>query len=512
MTNSSSTPSSSGPPELGEEAPSLPRVGSAEISLGGAAVLGVLTSGTSIVAGVVRSKATATILGAAGVGKSALILQFFQLAAVPLATITGAALVVALAKARAAEDVSRTQRVYDASWTLLLVASVVTSFGGAVACLVGVPQGLRRELLPLMPYAALASVTQAASVMIQRVLVAFGALRANAWVTLVGIVTLSLGVVVGTYGFGLTGQLAALALCPIVGVLVGGVFVARTSVLGRSLPRPVFDGPQLQAVVHFGASSLVTGLAAQAALTAVRLTLERHGGPAENGQFQSAWAVTSIYFGSVMTSIGTYVFPRFAAAKDAEELGVQVDEAFRFVVRVGPPVILAALAVRRPLMHLLYSGEFDVGADIVGFFMAADLLKAASWVQAGPLLYRRRLGAFVFTEVSGGALLALCSVALVPRLGPLGCGIAYAIAYALYFPLTAFVLRRSFGVVAARTSIATVVGFSVVTMALMVASRTIASISWVFGVAAVAWAIHSKLAADLVAKVRSRLGSLGVLG
>jgi len=471
-----------------------------------AAFLGIVASAATVLSSVVRSKVTAVYLGSAGLGRSALVLQFFQLAVVPLGMVTGPALVASLSSAYAAREDDRAQRIYDTTLSMLSVASLVTFVVGCVVSIVAIPEAARAELVPLVPLAGAFCLGQVAAGVAPRVLVSRGDLRRNTWLTLVATLASIAFVSLGTVGFGLRGQMVGLACAPILAIAVGSRFTVRAGGVRRALPRFRFDRAQLHAVATLGVASLIAAGCLNASLTAMRLVLEAHGGARANGQFQAAFAVSTTYFGAILGGIGAHVFPRFATADGPEALQRLVDEAHDFVLRFGPPVILAAIALRAPLMHVLYSGEFDLAAEMVGLQMAADLAKAASWVQAGPLLYRRRTLAFLFTEVAGAALLAGGTALLVPRFGAYGAACAYALAYVIYFPLTYAVLSRSLGVRTKSDVVVRVVSFTALAMVAVFASRRYVAVDIVLIGLAIGLAVRGGLHREILRRARRRLG------
>src|SRR5262249_16065964 len=129
----------------------------AEIGIEAGALLGVVGAGAGLLGTVVRSKVTALVLGPDGMGKSAQVLQLVAFANLPVAMVTGPALVSAIAEARGRGDHAAIARIVRTAVTVVLVVSSLT---GLLAVLAGVwilPAPWGRGAWPLTLFAAVAA-------------------------------------------------------------------------------------------------------------------------------------------------------------------------------------------------------------------------------------------------------------------------------------------------------------------------------------------------------------------
>ena len=414
----------------------------AGVGMGTAAVLGVLSSGTSLVVSILRSKVTALVLGPDGVGKAAEVLQIVTMANLPATMMTGPALVSSIAEAVRRDDRVEVERVARTAMTVALAASLV---GGVVAVIAGywlLPAPWGRRAWPFTLLAAVAAAFTVWAAIPQQVLTAHARLVR---LTIVRFLMMTSGgalLIGGTLFFGLNGQFVAMALAGAVAVPIA-VLALRRELGFLALPSRSVDLAFVKRALTVGASAFIAGSAGQAVLFTIRWTLEAHGGPHANGQFQAAYAIGSTYFGIVLDGIGTYVLPRYAAAQTPAELSREINAAARFVFRMAPPAIFAAIAMRGLLVRALYSHRFDEANELVGLQMVADIARAIVWVQASPLLYRNRIRAFLITETIAAVLVSGASVILVPIIGLNGVGYAYIGMYSAYAVVTGVAVSRS---------------------------------------------------------------------
>lgn len=476
--------------------------------LGKAAMLGLLASAATIALGIARSKVTATVLGPEGLGKSSYVLQLFQLVAAPTAMLTGPVLVTALTRAIRDGDREGGERAFDTALTLLLTAGALLVLAAGLAGLGALPAAWSHEAVALLPFAGLHVF---GNTLVQLPTRALQAAKQFARSTVASVTTAVAGtgfIIVGTLAGGLLGQFVGLALAPFAGLLVGWwVGRSRVHVLGRA-PRPRVDRGYLREVFSMGLASLVAGLALQGSLSAIRWWLERQGGPALNGQFQASWAVGNQYFTAVLGSLSGYVFPRYASAETREALAREVEAASDFVMRTAPPMILAVIALREPILHLLYSTRFHAAAELLGYQMAGDVARALGWAHAGALLYRGRVRAYFVTEVVGAGGLALLVISGHYAGGVRGLGVGYAINEVGYALVTALMLRLDSGVALRPSRFLAMAG---ITVALVAVAATSHLSVWVRvgALAVAAWGIwRSGLPRRALDKVAKKLRQL----
>ena len=491
------------PPEAVDEAP-------AAVGMGTAAALGVISSGASLVFSIVRSKVTAIALGPAGIGKVAEVMQIVTMANLPATMMTGPALVSGVAEAARRGDRVEVERIARTATTVAVGASIL---GGIIAVVAGywlLPPPWGRSAWPFTILAAAAALFTAWAAIPQQILTAHARLTR---LTVVRLLMTSSAVALlcaGTWLFGLTGQFVALALSALIAVPIAG-FALRRELGFFAMPSRAVDVAFVRRALAIGATAFVAGCAGQGVLFTIRWTLEAHGGPQANGQFQAAYAIGATYFGIVLDGIGTYVLPRYAAAQTPAELAREMDAAAAFVFRMAPPAIFAAIAMRGLLVRALYSHRFDEANELVGLQMVADMARTIAWVQASPLLYRNRIRAYLITEAAAVVLVAGGSVILVPIFGLNGVGYAYILMYTSYAIITGIAVSKSCDVPFQGRRLAFTLLLTAAAYGVLRLTSLHESVRWVVlaGVL-VAWKRNGVL--DSVwRKVRSKLGVLTAL-
>lgn len=451
------------------------------VSLGRAAGLGAVTSVVALATAIVRSKASALFLGPSGVGMAAELQQIATLSLVPLNALSGPALLTALARER---NEGRPPQAIAAAfgWVLVLGLGLSTIAVGLLFSFL--PENWSEGLRPVLALACAAALAASAASIGIGSLTFDGSLNTTARIQIVTGVVSALLIAVATGFAGLTGQFVAAASASVLTLLVT-LRAGKASSRWPTSLEPRLDREYLRNAFVIGGASLIGAATLQTALFAIRIRVEELGGPEANGQFQAAWAVGSAYLGLVLSGMGTFVFPRYAAARDNPELQREVDEASRFVMRLAPPVIFLAIGFADFGIRLMYSHRFEGALEILKWQFVGDIAKCLAWAYAGPLLYRGKIRAYLLTETVAGVTLGLATWVLVPYFGLSAAGLAYLATYLVYLPLTA-VVATSIGLRARGRHLGVALAGTVVAAALVLlghdwlgrASALIAALFW----------------------------------
>ncbi len=420
-----------------------------QAGLGRFALLGAITSATAILTAIVRSKVVATKVGPAGVGITAEAAQLVALS-MTLATIaTGPALIAWLSEAQRDKDWRRFERGIGTALALALGLSLLGAGGALIASHWLLPRDWEVSAPLAVGLCAASSVAGTLTAVITSI---FVALKDATYLSIVSLATTVISVVVSvalTLKFGLLGSLISLGAGGGVSVLMTvAIYQRRFRDAAFSLSLAL-DKEFLQRAVAIGFTSLIAAVTTQLVYSGIRIILQQNGGvglgEVYNGNYQAASLIGTQYYAIVISGLANYFWPRYSEARTAEELTIEVHNAARFILRLGPPVIVTAIAFRDLIIHALYSQRFEYAVSILGFQFAGDVAKAVAWAYAGPLLYRGKARAFLLTEIVGGALAVSSCWLFVRWWGPVGTGVAHLVTYSLYMLFVAVVLSRSCG-------------------------------------------------------------------
>ncbi|HEX6508475.1 MAG TPA: oligosaccharide flippase family protein, partial [Chloroflexota bacterium] len=150
----------------------------------------------------------------------------------------------------------------------------------------------------------------------------------------------------------------------------------------------------------------------------------------------------------LLTALGQDYYPRVSAVSDQPAaLRELVNRQHRFIMLLGVPIILVALALVPTLIPLVYTSHFLPASDVLEWMLIGDIFKLGSWTMGYVILARSRSSTLLVTEgITGAAWLAGGWIGIA-WLGLTGIGVAYLVAYIVHLAAVWVVVRREIGFV-----------------------------------------------------------------
>lgn len=233
---------------------------------------------------------------------------------------------------------------------------------------------------------------------------------------------------------------------PLVGFIVGHVFVARLP--GVETPRSPLTAlaAQWQVMVRLGFAFMLAGLAGTLGQLAVRTMVQRDLGPESLGYFQAAWGISMTYLGFVLGAMGTDYYPRLTAAIHNREKAIRlVNEQTEVALLLAGPVLLALLGLVPWVIHLLYSNEFAPATSILRWQLLGDVLKVISWPMGFVIIAMGKGVLFMTKEAAVMAVFVLVTWLLLPYVQLEATGVAFFIMYVVNVPVLLILARMLIG-------------------------------------------------------------------
>ena len=334
------------------------------------------------VAGLVRGKLAAVLLGTAGVGIFGQVDSFYRSLVQICVLSTGVGVTRCVAELQAKGDEAGISRAF---WSTTAFSVVLA---GTVAILVSLFSGsLSRLVLGNEQYGLFLSIValglplQALSDIMLGMLVGLRDLRAQVWVTaaytgggaaLYAFLIWRYGLVGAVYG--LFGTAACMCLA--------SVLFLRRNRSGKLLPtsgQRRFDFALLRFILAIGLTGGVMTISDRLVLLTCRSVLIRHFGFEANGLYQSVFSFSQLSMGVTYGFISTYLMPTLSGLQNTERARFEFSSALRLTLLIA--TISSAVMI-------LY-GNFVIRAAYSSAFLGAV-----------PLLRVQALGDFVRTLAS----------------------------------------------------------------------------------------------------------------
>lgn len=194
--------------------------------------------------------------------------------------------------------------------------------------------------------------------------------------------------------------------------------------------------------LKLGIYILLSSILSTVAMFLIRTYIVRSDSLESAGLFQAVWAITTVYLGLLLKSMGTDFFPRLSAiANDNFKMKTLVNEQSYITSLVATPIIIALILSSHHILTLLYSTEFTDATILLRWQLLGSVFKIIAWPMAFILLAKNSGKLFIISEfIFYGAYLGT-SYFLYPIYGIEALGIGYLASYVIYFVCIAIMGR-----------------------------------------------------------------------
>lgn len=166
---------------------------------------------------------------------------------------------------------------------------------------------------------------------------------------------------------------------------------------------------------------------------AIRSLIVRKLGLDASGIYQAAWAISGMFAAFILGAMGTDFYPRLTAvAQDNAQVNRLVNEQTEIGVLLALPGLLGTLAFAPWVMHIFYSAKFVSGASLLPWFVLGVLGQVISWPMGFIMMAKGASGWLSVTATVFSIINLFLVVILLGKMGLVGCGVAFAVLYALH--------------------------------------------------------------------------------
>lgn len=398
----------------------------------------------SVLLGVVRMKAAALLVGAAGVGLIGLYQNIVATVASATALGIGVTGVRQIADAEASKDAQ-----------LISAARRALFWGTAVLCLIGAGALLfGRKFISfwLFPGESISgeiawlSLAAALSVVgISQIALLSGYRRIGdvARVNVLGSILASIAAVCALLALGERAILVFVIVTPAAVALTGWYYAAR-------LPSAPSTPISLRRFAHqwrlmAGLGTALTASAIGQNLTQllVRNAIQQDLGLEALGYFHAVWTISNTYVAFILQAMAADYYPRLTAVKeDHESTNTLINDQTEVALLLACPIFLVTTGFAPWILNLLYSAEFATAAPVLRWQIFGGFLKVASWPISFLLLAKATGRLYFAAEMSAITVFALASWILLPLMGLEATGVAFVAMYAVYLPFVYVAARH----------------------------------------------------------------------
>lgn len=381
--------------------------------------------------GAVRNKLFAHFLGTAGVGAYAQLVTAATYAGTVAAMGLALPVAQAVGAATARGDAAAIRRTMS---TALIAIGVAVTFLAALGIVFAAP--FARLLLgehgdpALVRLALLFAGGLAFQGTIQGLFSGRSDLRALLTYAILGNLGATLAVAALVPAFGVRGAVVG-ASCFYPAAILGTLLVhrGRYRETFQPAPEPRFDRGEAGTLLKVALTTLVMAMLDLGTLLGLRTHFAHAEGLAANGLFQSALSLSQQGGAVFYAYLGSYAFGKISGAAGPEGIRAYTRRQAAPFVALAALAFAAAAVLARPLIHVLYTREFDAAVPMLRWTLYGEFAKVAmqAWMFGALPLGGVRL--FFPLGVSYPlSMIAGYATARALGLGPMSLAAAYAFA------------------------------------------------------------------------------------
>lgn len=290
----------------------------------------------------------------------------------------------------------------------------------------------------------LCAVSLLASPLAALILAALNATWQIGLVTIFGILSSVLSVVLlslGVFAAGWKGALYASASCQLI---IGLATLALFPALRRACNPKATEQTRehVRKLLSYTTMAVVSSIAAPVTVFLIRTMLIDRLSLDAAGKWQALWRISETYLSLVISVMSVYYIPRLSELRDdPDNLRNEIFRGFRLFVPAACFMAIVIYMLRNWIVAILFTEEFTEITALFAAQLSGDVLKVASWLLANLMLIRGMIFIYVTLEIMFSVLFYVLSNVMVSYLGLAGMGYSFAMVYAVYFAIVIILFR-----------------------------------------------------------------------
>jgi O-antigen/teichoic acid export membrane protein len=196
--------------------------------------------------------------------------------------------------------------------------------------------------------------------------------------------------------------------------MAGWLGMFRLPRLGGGVKPGSLDQEERRIFLRFALSNLAAALSTTLALLLIRSWVIEVHGLAFAGLFDAGWTLTFNYTTLFLTACSAIYLPLLTRATTHESQRACMLKTAYLVLAGSVLVCYSMVLLKTPLIHLLYSPEFQASAQVLVVLVVAVVLRGISWVYGTMILATRNSRVLLVSDLAMNlGLLAAVKFALV---------------------------------------------------------------------------------------------------
>lgn len=196
-------------------------------------------------------------------------------------------------------------------------------------------------------------------------------------------------------------------------------------------------------LIELGIAFMWSALMTAGVAFAIRAMITRDLGIEANGIFQSAWAISGMFAGFILSAMGTDFYPRLSAVShDNALVNKMVNEQTEIGILLALPGLVGTIVFAPIVMKVFYTAKFLAGGELLPWLVLGIFFKIISWPMGFIQLAKGATRWFVASETLFGISLGVLTFLLLNFQGLKGAAYAFTLIYLLYMVLMIYISKK----------------------------------------------------------------------
>ena len=259
-------------------------------------------------------------------------------------------------------------------------------------------------------------------------------------IELIGYLLASLALIIGLYTSALKGVLIAIAISPIIQLLVLLFVFGKTLQNHIRLSDLKFNIPYKKEFLSFTLMSFVSTFLLNFIELDIRTLITDELNINEAGYWTALTFISKNYMVFATGLFTLYVIPKFANIHTGHEFKAEVLNIYKTILPIFGLGMLLVYLLKGLIVQLVYP-NFEGMLPLFKWQLLGDFVRLASLVLAHQFLAKRLVKSFIITEVISLVLFFVLSKLFLQSYGTEGVVIAHFVRYIVYFIIVIFSIK-----------------------------------------------------------------------
>ncbi len=235
-----------------------------------------------------------------------------------------------------------------------------------------------------------------------------------------------------TYYFNIYGALIAYIIAPALTFAYSFYVIKKDAGLNKTIYSIPVDKGITKKLASYAVMLINNSLVGSLAQITIRSILISKLSATSAGIWEAMNRLSGAYLLIIQSSIQVYYLPTLASLKDKASITKEIISAQKIILPICIIGFIGIYFLRMPIIHLLFTKEFDVLGDLMIYQLIGDLIKIAAWLVAYVMYARSMTKALVLSDNVFTALNIALIFLLIDSMGLKSVYIAYILNSLIY--------------------------------------------------------------------------------